>query len=61
MNVSYQKSKELQMEPFVTLNGVVAPMNRVNVDTDQIIPKQASSCSSTGGTTRTGRTTLNSF
>ncbi len=40
MNVSYQKSKELQMEPFVTLNGVVAPMNRVNVDTDQIIPKQ---------------------
>ena len=28
------------MEPFVTLNGVVAPMDRVNVDTDQIIPKQ---------------------
>ena len=28
------------MEPFTTLNGVVAPMNRVNVDTDQVIPKQ---------------------
>ena len=28
------------MEPFVKLNGVVAPMDRVNVDTDQIIPKQ---------------------
>ena len=28
------------MEPFVRLNGVVAPMDRVNVDTDQIIPKQ---------------------
>ena len=28
------------MEPFRTLNGGVAPLNRVNVDTDQIIPKQ---------------------
>ena len=28
------------MEPFNTLSGVVMPMNRVNVDTDQIIPKQ---------------------
>ena len=28
------------MEPFNKLNGVVLPMNRVNVDTDQIIPKQ---------------------
>lgn len=28
------------MEPFTTHNGVVAPVNRVNVDTDQIIPKQ---------------------
>ncbi len=28
------------MEPFVKLTGVVAPLNRVNVDTDQIIPKQ---------------------
>ena len=26
------------MEPFVRLTGVVAPMDRVNVDTDQIIP-----------------------
>ncbi len=28
------------MEPFITLTGVVAPLDRVNVDTDQIIPKQ---------------------
>jgi 3-isopropylmalate/(R)-2-methylmalate dehydratase small subunit len=28
------------MLAFTTLNGVVAPLDRVNVDTDQIIPKQ---------------------
>jgi 3-isopropylmalate/(R)-2-methylmalate dehydratase small subunit len=28
------------MEPFNTFEGIVAPLNRVNVDTDQIIPKQ---------------------
>jgi len=28
------------MQPFDNLNGVVLPMNRVNVDTDQVIPKQ---------------------
>lgn len=28
------------MKPFQTLNGRVAPLNRANVDTDQIIPKQ---------------------
>ena len=28
------------MEPFVQLNGIVAALDRVNVDTDQIIPKQ---------------------
>ena len=28
------------MEPFVRVTGVVAPLDRVNVDTDQIIPKQ---------------------
>ena len=28
------------MEPFVTHMGIVAPLDRVNVDTDQIIPKQ---------------------
>ncbi len=28
------------MEPFTTLTGFVAPLDRVNVDTDQIIPKQ---------------------
>ena len=28
------------MEPFTTHEGVVAPLDRANVDTDQIIPKQ---------------------
>lgn len=28
------------MEPYVRVTGVVAPLDRVNVDTDQIIPKQ---------------------
>jgi 3-isopropylmalate/(R)-2-methylmalate dehydratase small subunit len=28
------------MKPFVTLTGLVAPLDRVNVDTDAIIPKQ---------------------
>ena len=28
------------MQPFTTLTGTVAPLNRGNVDTDQIIPKQ---------------------
>src|SRR3989304_4762365 len=28
------------MEPFKTLTGIVAPLDRVDVDTDQIIPKQ---------------------
>jgi 3-isopropylmalate/(R)-2-methylmalate dehydratase small subunit len=28
------------MEPFVKLTAVASPMDRVNVDTDQIIPKQ---------------------
>ncbi|MDQ6960058.1 MAG: 3-isopropylmalate dehydratase small subunit [Mariprofundaceae bacterium] len=28
------------MEAFTTLNGIVAPMDRANVDTDAIIPKQ---------------------
>ncbi len=28
------------MEPFKTFTGLVAPLDRVNVDTDQIIPKQ---------------------
>src|SRR5262245_17563060 len=28
------------MEKFTVLNGVVAPLDRVNIDTDQIIPKQ---------------------
>ncbi|HIJ66645.1 MAG TPA: 3-isopropylmalate dehydratase small subunit [Candidatus Hydrogenedentes bacterium] len=28
------------MKPFTTLTGIVAPLDAVNVDTDQIIPKQ---------------------
>jgi len=28
------------MEPFTTHTGLLAPLNRLNVDTDQIIPKQ---------------------
>ena len=28
------------MEPFTTHTGLIAPLNRPNVDTDQIIPKQ---------------------
>lgn len=28
------------MEPFVRITGIVAPLPRINVDTDQIIPKQ---------------------
>ena len=28
------------MKPFVTLTAIVAPLDRANVDTDQIIPKQ---------------------
>ena len=28
------------MQPFTSLTGLVAPLDRVNVDTDQIIPKQ---------------------
>ena len=31
---------EFSMEKFTRLTGRVAPLNRVNVDTDQIIPKQ---------------------
>ncbi len=28
------------MKPFTTLSGIAAPLDRTNVDTDQIIPKQ---------------------
>ena len=28
------------MEPFTKITGIVAPLDRANVDTDQIIPKQ---------------------
>ena len=33
-----RSAKELEMEPFTKMTGIVAPMDRVNVDTDQIIP-----------------------
>jgi 3-isopropylmalate/(R)-2-methylmalate dehydratase small subunit len=32
--------EEFVMEPFVKHTGIVAPLDRVNVDTDAIIPKQ---------------------
>jgi 3-isopropylmalate/(R)-2-methylmalate dehydratase small subunit len=32
--------EEISMKPFRTHRGLVAPLDRVNVDTDQIIPKQ---------------------
>ncbi len=28
------------MQPFITLNGLVVPLDRANIDTDAIIPKQ---------------------
>ncbi|HET9735734.1 MAG TPA: 3-isopropylmalate dehydratase small subunit, partial [Burkholderiales bacterium] len=28
------------MEKFTVLNGLVAPLDRANVDTDQVIPKE---------------------
>ncbi|HXJ16838.1 MAG TPA: 3-isopropylmalate dehydratase small subunit, partial [Candidatus Polarisedimenticolia bacterium] len=28
------------MQPFTKRTGLVAPMDRVNVDTDQMVPKQ---------------------
>jgi len=28
------------MQPFITHSGLVAPVDRVNVDTDQMVPKQ---------------------
>ena len=28
------------MQPFITHSGLVMPMDRVNVDTDQMVPKQ---------------------
>src|SRR5919205_1271934 len=33
-------SKRVDMEPFRVHTGLVAPLDRANVDTDQIIPKQ---------------------
>jgi 3-isopropylmalate/(R)-2-methylmalate dehydratase small subunit len=31
---------EIEMEPINTISGIVAPLDKMNVDTDQIIPKQ---------------------
>ena len=30
----------IDMEPFIKINSVVTPLDKVNVDTDQIVPKQ---------------------
>ena len=35
-----QTERIVIMEKFETLNGVAAPLNIVNIDTDMIIPKQ---------------------
>jgi 3-isopropylmalate/(R)-2-methylmalate dehydratase small subunit len=35
-----EEYEEYPMKPFTTLAGTVVPLNRANVDTDQIIPKQ---------------------
>jgi len=35
-----QRAKDLNMEPFHQHTGIVAPMDRANIDTDAIIPKQ---------------------
>jgi len=35
-----QKKEDQGMEPFTQHTGIVAPLNRVNIDTDAIVPKQ---------------------
>ena len=30
----------IDMEPFIKINSIVTPLDKVNVDTDQIVPKQ---------------------
>jgi 3-isopropylmalate/(R)-2-methylmalate dehydratase small subunit len=35
-----QKGRQTNMEPFIKHTGVIAPLDRANVDTDAIIPKQ---------------------
>ncbi len=39
------------MQPFSTHTGMVAPLDRVNVDTDQMVPKQFLKALSTTGAT----------
>ena len=34
------RRSRVTMEPFIKHTGLVAPMDRVNVDTDQMVPKQ---------------------
>src|SRR5437868_14298486 len=38
--ISASGSSRADMQPFRKHTGLVAPLNRANVDTDQIIPKQ---------------------
>lgn len=40
LTLAHVRFNEELMQAFTTLTGVVAPLDRVNVDTDQIIPKQ---------------------
>src|SRR5258708_2165166 len=38
--VRTRTEEQLKMQPFSTHTGMVAPLDRVNVDTDQMVPKQ---------------------
>jgi 3-isopropylmalate/(R)-2-methylmalate dehydratase small subunit len=38
--IGNKSEEELGMDPFIKHSGIVAPLDRVNVDTDAIIPKQ---------------------
>ena len=40
MKINYIHQKEKTLKPFTTHTGIVATLNRANVDTDAIIPKQ---------------------
>src|ERR1700691_96604 len=38
--LEWRRGNRIDMQPFTTLTGMVVPMDRVNVDTDQMVPKQ---------------------
>ena len=49
------------MKPFITHSGLVAPMDRVNVDTDQMVPKQFLKALTREGFGRIRRTDRSAF